>query len=140
MARTEGWQFIQMGKHLERADKTSRFLDIRVHSAQSGNSLDSIQWASILRSASAFGTYRQEVGGEPDSGRGDRSAGVLHPVSHAPSGIACSASISISTPSPAPRPAPMPMPAERLAGRLLATLNFGGSSEVLDRGPAGLHG
>src|SRR5579883_2198526 len=31
MARDEGWQFIQLGKFLERADKTLRILDIQYH-------------------------------------------------------------------------------------------------------------
>lgn len=132
MARTEGWQFIQLGKHLERADKTSRFLDIRVHTSEAGNSLDSIQWASILRSASAFGTYRQEVGGEPSAeGVIDllvfstvfprsirycvrRIDTQLHAISGTPAGTYSNA-------------------AERISGRLLASLDFGGSSEVLAR-------
>lgn len=133
MARTEGWQFIQLGKYLERADKTSRFLDIRVHAGPDGTSLDSIQWTSILRSASAFGTYRSEVGGEPtaegvidllvfstDFPRSIRFCvreidKLLHRISGAPSGTYCNA-------------------AEREAGRLLSTLNFGGHAEILERG------
>ena len=133
MARTEGWQFIQLGKHLERADKTSRFLDIRVHSAQSGHSLDSIQWASILRSASAFGTYRQEVGGEPVA------EGVIDLLVFStvfPRSIRyCVQCIDINLHAiSGSSPGTYSNAAERLAGRLLATLNFGGSSEVLDRG------
>lgn len=135
LARTEGWQFIQLGKYLERADKTSRFLDIRVHSAHAGNALDSFQWTCILRSASAFGTYRTEVGGEPvaegvidllmfstDFPRSVRYCirrldGHLHAISGSPAGTYGNA-------------------AERIAGRLLAQLNFGSSSEVLERGLA----
>jgi len=133
LARTEGWQFIQLGKYLERADKTSRFLDIRVHSAQTGNALDSFQWTCILRSASAIGTYRAEVGGEPEA-KGvidllmfstdfprsvrycvQRIDATLHAISGSPTGSYSNA-------------------AERFAGRLLAQLNFGCSSEVLERG------
>ena len=31
MAHDEGWEFIQLGKFLERADRTSRILDIKYH-------------------------------------------------------------------------------------------------------------
>lgn len=64
LARGEGWQFIQLGKLLERADKTSRFIDIKHHSQVAGDTptLDALQWTSILRACSALGSYRSQFG------------------------------------------------------------------------------
>ncbi len=133
LARTEGWQFIQLGKHLERADKTSRFLDIRVHAAPTGKALDSFQWTSILRSASAINTYRAEVGGEPGAEgvidllmfSTDFPRSVRYCVRQMDAHLhAISGTVLGSYGNSA----------ERLAGRLLARLNFGSSEEVLEQG------
>jgi uncharacterized alpha-E superfamily protein len=64
MTRNEGWHFGQMGKYLERADKTSRILDVKyfilLPSAQDvGTTLDDLQWMALLRSASAYEMYRK---------------------------------------------------------------------------------
>lgn len=64
-SRNEGWEFIQCGKFLERADCTSRILDVKYHillpSAQDvGGALDTAQWQAVLRSASALEAYRRE--------------------------------------------------------------------------------
>ncbi len=64
MTHNEGWHFGQIGRLLERADKTSRILDVKyyillpsVHDV--GTTLDEIQWMSLLRSASAYEMYRK---------------------------------------------------------------------------------
>src|SRR5262249_51454434 len=66
--RREAWEFIQAGKHLERADKTTRILDVQYQSLppnadasalENPGSLASIQWTAILRSCSAYQAYRQ---------------------------------------------------------------------------------
>src|SRR5262245_2499095 len=64
MAHSEGWEFIQAGKFLERADKTVRILDVKYHAlsadeAGEGASLASLQWIALLTSCSAFEPYRQ---------------------------------------------------------------------------------
>lgn len=63
----EGWHFYQMGRLLERADKTSRLLDVKYFIllpsvADIGTSLDDVQWAAVLRSASALEMYRKRHG------------------------------------------------------------------------------
>lgn len=67
MSHGEAWHFRRLGRMIERADKTSRILDVKyflllpsVHDV--GTPFDSIQWASLLRSASALETYRQSHG------------------------------------------------------------------------------
>ncbi len=67
MSREEPWYFGRLGQLIERADKTSRSLDVKyfhlLPSVQDvGTPLDENQWASLLRSASALLMYRQKHG------------------------------------------------------------------------------
>jgi uncharacterized alpha-E superfamily protein len=72
MLHDEGWHFYRIGRFLERADKTSRLLDVKYFillpsATDVGTALDDIQWAAVLRSASAFEMYRKRHGHiEPD--------------------------------------------------------------------------
>jgi uncharacterized alpha-E superfamily protein len=84
MSRTHAYEFIGLGRYLERADMTTRILDVRSanlvirqsqeqsqnnqnqnqnQSSQSQelNPFDSIQWMSVLKSLSAYQMYRQRV-------------------------------------------------------------------------------
>jgi uncharacterized alpha-E superfamily protein len=61
-SHTEGFYFMQVGKYLERAEKTSRILDIKYHMLlpsveDVGGAIDAVQWGAILRSCSAFEAY-----------------------------------------------------------------------------------
>jgi uncharacterized alpha-E superfamily protein len=67
MTHGEGWNFIRLGRMLERADKTSRILDVKYFIllptvAHVGTTFDDLQWAAVLRSASAFEMYRKTHG------------------------------------------------------------------------------
>jgi uncharacterized alpha-E superfamily protein len=67
MTHGEPWHFLHLGRMLERADKTSRMLDVKYYIllrsvADVGTPLDEIQWAAVLRSASAFEMYRKRHG------------------------------------------------------------------------------
>lgn len=67
MTHGEGWHFSRLGRTLERADQTSRLLDVKYFILlptvdHVGLSVDDIQWAAVLRSASAFEMYRQQYG------------------------------------------------------------------------------
>jgi uncharacterized alpha-E superfamily protein len=67
MSRGEPWHFAQMGRLLERADKTSRILDVKYFIllpsvSDVGTPLDAIQWSALLKSASALEMYRQRHG------------------------------------------------------------------------------
>lgn len=62
MTHGEGWDFIQVGKFLERADSTSRVLDVKYHillpsGERVGGNVDITQWMAVLRSCSAFEAY-----------------------------------------------------------------------------------
>jgi uncharacterized alpha-E superfamily protein len=67
MTHNECWNFCRLGRMLERADKTSRILDVKYFlllptAADVGTTSDDIQWAAVLRSASAFEMYRKRHG------------------------------------------------------------------------------
>jgi uncharacterized alpha-E superfamily protein len=60
----EGWNFLQIGKYLERADSTSRILDLKYHillpqGEKVGGNVDTVQWQAVLKSCSAFEAYRK---------------------------------------------------------------------------------
>lgn len=64
MTHGEGWDFIRIGKLLERGDSTSRLLDVKYHillpsGERVGGNIDTIQWMSVLRSCSALEAYRK---------------------------------------------------------------------------------
>lgn len=67
MTHGEAWNFGRLGRMLERADKTSRILDVKYYlllrsAHEVGTPFDDIQWAAVLRSASAFEMYRKRHG------------------------------------------------------------------------------
>ncbi len=65
ITRGEGWHFGRVGRFLERADKISRFVDVKYfillpEANQVGSPLDILQWSSVLKSASAYNMFRQQ--------------------------------------------------------------------------------
>lgn len=65
MSHGEAWNFARMGMMIERADKTSRILDVKyfmlLPQADLVNTpIDNIQWTAVLKSASAFEMFRKE--------------------------------------------------------------------------------
>jgi uncharacterized alpha-E superfamily protein len=135
LTRDEGWNFLQLGRLLERADMTSRFLDIRSQTAAAAgdSALESLQWGAVLRACSAHASYRRLHGGEievervvdlllfsnefPRSVRHclRRADEILHDISGTPTGRYSNA-------------------CEKITGALLARLSFAGPGEVMARG------
>jgi uncharacterized alpha-E superfamily protein len=67
MTHNEAWHFCRLGRQLERADKTSRILDVKYFLLlpkvdDIGTTVDDVQWAAVLRSASAFEMYHKRHG------------------------------------------------------------------------------
>ena len=67
MSHSEGWHFCQLGRLIERADKTSRIVDVKYFIllpsvVDVNTSFDDIQWGALLHSASAFEMYRRTHG------------------------------------------------------------------------------
>jgi uncharacterized alpha-E superfamily protein len=64
MSHNEGWHFAGLGRMLERADKTSRILDVKYYILlpnleDVGTPLDDLQWSALLNSVSGFEMYRK---------------------------------------------------------------------------------
>lgn len=67
MTHGEGWEFARLGRMLERADKTTRIIDVKYFILLPsvdyvGMPYDHILWGALLRSASAFEMYRKRFG------------------------------------------------------------------------------
>ena len=67
MSHGEGWHFARLGRLLERADKTSRILDVKYFMllptvTAVGTPFDIIQWSALLKSASALEMYYRRFG------------------------------------------------------------------------------
>lgn len=67
MSHGEAWHFANIGRLIERADKTSRILDVKYYillpdSRDVGTPLDIVQWSALLKSASALEMYRKSKG------------------------------------------------------------------------------
>ena len=133
----EAWHFSELGKQMERADNTSRILDVKYYTLLPkaelvGTSIDNMQWIALLKSTSALETYKakhQQISIEnvlnflilenqfPRSiiycvARADES---LHCISNSPAG-----SYNNET--------------EKQMGRLLSDLRFISVEEIIERG------
>lgn len=67
-SHNEGWEFVQIGKYLERADNAARLIDVKYHMLMHGHehhadivrsSMDIIQWMAVLKSCSALEAFRK---------------------------------------------------------------------------------
>ena len=137
--RNEGWYFAEVGKFLERADKTSRILDVRFHTLpergvpESVSQAEALEWSAILRSCSAWDAYKSLHGADvhprfvaefllfneefPRSVRfcAAEVNRALRRISGVAEGRFCNES-------------------EKLAGRLVAEFQFSTIDEVFDQG------
>ncbi|MDA0657865.1 MAG: alpha-E domain-containing protein [Planctomycetota bacterium] len=67
MSHGEPWHFSMLGRLIERADKTSRIVDVQYYlllpnPREVGLTLDIVRWSSLLKSASALEMYRRTHG------------------------------------------------------------------------------
>lgn len=132
LPRTDVWAFVALGESVERADKTSRIVDLP-HFLPGDDA--SGAWNTMLRACSATAEYRQRYGGEVNAVNAPtllllsttfprsvrycvrRMNDLLHQISGAGDHDYLNE-------------------AERAAGALLARMNFGGVEEI---GEMGLH-
>ncbi len=141
LVHDEGWWFVQTGYFLERADKTTRILDVRYQTLPERGAPKSItpdqalEWSAVLRSCSAWDAFKSIYGADvhprliaeflllsdnfPRSVRfcvDELNRGIRR-VSGVAEGHFCN-------------------DAEKLTGRFLAELQFSGIDEIFD---VGLH-
>jgi len=139
MPHGEAWHFSRIGRFIERADKTSRILDVKYFlllpsKEDVGKPVDDLQWSALLRSASAFEAYRK-IWGSVSAGA---VAGFLLLDREFPRSVhhcitAAQNSLHAITMTPARTFA---NPAERALGRLVAELDYTDVDELI---VAGLH-
>ena len=65
ITRNEGWHFGRVGRLLERADKTTRFLDVKYFillpdTRLVGSPMDQLMWSAVLKSVSAYNKIQQK--------------------------------------------------------------------------------
>lgn len=66
MSCDSAYEFLRLGRNLERADMTTRIIDVRSASllpdiSESLSPFENIQWMSVLKSLTAYQMYRQHV-------------------------------------------------------------------------------
>lgn len=66
MLHDVGYDFLKMGRNLERADMTTRIIDVRSgdlleHEHEALTPYENIQWMSVLKSLTAYQMYRRSV-------------------------------------------------------------------------------
>jgi uncharacterized alpha-E superfamily protein len=73
MAHGEPWEFIQLGKFLERSSQTARILDVKYHillptAEHVGTPIDNAHWVAILTSCSGYEPFHKQHRGNADPG------------------------------------------------------------------------
>ncbi|RLQ22238.1 alpha-E domain-containing protein [Seongchinamella sediminis] len=72
MCRDNAFRFMALGHLLERADMTTRVIDVGagalLGSERSNHAIDPLIWGSLLQSLSAMSTYRRNIGPLPEAG------------------------------------------------------------------------
>ncbi len=132
LPRTHAWAFVQLGEYLERADKTSRMVDLPHFLPQRD---EASAWSTILRACNAMSEHRQRYGGEVTVA--SVSTLLLFSTTFPRSVRFCIRQIDellhfISDTSPGE----YLNEAERATGAFLARMNFSGVEEI---GSLGLH-
>ncbi|MDO6558967.1 alpha-E domain-containing protein [Paraglaciecola chathamensis] len=66
MTHDEGYHFLKIGRNLERADMTTRIIDVRSASLlqeteTEQSAFENLQWMSVLKSLTAYQMYRREM-------------------------------------------------------------------------------
>jgi uncharacterized alpha-E superfamily protein len=142
VVRNEGWNFMQAGCFLERADKTSRLLDVRHASVPergmpaAASQEEVLGWSAVLHSCSAWDAYKARHGAEVQPAlvadflllSNDFPRSVRFCVAHTDTSLRRISGVAGDHFS---------NDAEKLAGRLLAELSFSSVSDIFDHG---LHG
>lgn len=94
--RDEGWRFFRLGLMIERADQTSRLLDVKfaqlaTGAATQGSAVDAMFWSLVLRSAAAYQAFHRFEPRGADPGRVARF--LIVNASHPRSAAFCTAQV-----------------------------------------------
>lgn len=137
LSHGEAWHFSRLGRLLERADKTSRILDVKyfvlLPSLQEvGSAIDQVGWTALLNSASALQMYRQteHVIGPQEVARflllnEEFPRSIRYCVRHAQRSLHALTGTPIGT---------YRTEAERMLGQLVANLDYADIDQVMEFG------
>lgn len=139
LLENEGWHFMRAGRMIERADKTTRILDVRYQTLPARgmpgpiNETDALEWVAVLRSCSAMDGYRQTYGADLHPAR---IVELLVLSDEFPRSVrtcvgALDAALRRIGGTPSHR---FTNDAEKHSGRLLGELQFGTVEEIFDMG------
>lgn len=137
MTHGEGWHFGRMGRLIERADKTSRMIDVKYFVLLPrvdyvGSPYDSLQWSALLKSISAFEMYRKRY--QQITPKQVAEFLILNrefPRSMRYCVIKAEESLHAISGSP---PSTFANPAEQRIGRLRGEMDYADIQEILDTG------
>ena len=136
MLRDEAYHFIRLGTHIERADNTSRILDVKYHlllpsTADVGGAVDYYQWAAVLQSVSGFESYRKIYS---DVITPRRVAELLILREDMPRSLRCCMSFINETIERLCEDHRHSDELERLSGQLHAQLRYARTEDIISRG------
>ena len=132
----EGWQFSEVGRFIERADQTTRIVDV-LHAAfpergvpQRPSERDSVEWAAVLRSCSAWDAYKSLHGAQVEP---TRAVGFLLLNEEFPRSVRfCAEELDAALRRiSGVAPGRFANPAEQLSGRFLAEMRFATIEDLL---------
>jgi uncharacterized alpha-E superfamily protein len=133
MLKDEAFYFIRLGTFLERADNTARLLDVKFHGADgeqlTASEMDYYHWAAVLRSVSAFETYRKTY---RDVITPERVAELLILRGEMPRSLMACVTEVVNNLSQVHNE--VSRETERFAGRLHAGLRFNSIDDIMRRG------
>ncbi len=135
MTHGEGWHFIELGRYIERASATAALLDVQYRDF-SGDAMppstvgEYVEWVGLLRSCCAFEAYCRHYTADL---RPDRIAEFLLLNAQFPRSVRYAARhIQSSLQAIGQQNGRAAGRAQRLAGRLLASLDYGQVDEILN--------
>jgi uncharacterized alpha-E superfamily protein len=133
MTHGEGWHFIELGRYVERAGATAALLEVHYSDppdpSTTGVGGEYVEWVGLLRSCCAFEAYCRQYTADL---RSDRIAEFLILNAQFPRSVRYAARhIQASLQTIAQLTGRGPGRAERLAGRLLASLDYGQVDEIM---------
>lgn len=137
MAHGEGWQYLEAGQYLERATATAALLDLQLRNRQTRSSsphAEDAEWVGLLRSCTAFEAYCRHYTADL---RFERIAEFLLLNPEFPRSVRFAAARVESALRTIARLTSRGAGgrAERLAGRLHASLDYGQVDEILSEDP-----
>jgi uncharacterized alpha-E superfamily protein len=130
LSHNEGWHFLQLGRHIERAQLVSRLLDLHFRNLAGTTAPKYFDWLVLLKFCTAFEPYCKAY---TAAIRPEKIAEFLIFDGEFPHSVrfsidrVCDALERVATSAPAARRASV----ERLAGKLKATVDFGQIEELM---------